>query len=60
MNTPTCTQCANKMTWKVNLYLHEPGLAREVGLCGIHVKPFRAQRWCSTWTVTKLVQVVFS
>lgn len=56
---PRCAQCTNIASWLVRLFLHGPGKGCKVDVCGIHVKPFRAQRICVEWTVTDLARVSY-
>lgn len=57
---PRCAQCTNIARWQVRLFLHQPGEGKQVCLCGIHVRPFRARRKTFEWTVTDLARVVYS
>lgn len=57
---PRCVQCTNRASWKVHLYIHDPGEARQMDMCGCHVKPFRQRRLTAAWTVVDLTRVVYS
>lgn len=56
---PRCAQCTNTAKWKISLFLHAPGEGKQVCFCGIHVKPFRAQRICVEWTVTDVARLAY-
>jgi hypothetical protein len=55
---PACDVCPRVVRWRVRLYVPERG-TRDVGLCGAHVRPFRADKVTAAWTVLDLVSVEY-